>query len=105
MIDTGPSSTFRHLPLTREQDAEIRHYIKRKKQRGEPWNTAELATMLADMLDPPPNDDDEPVADVDGARLACEHALASVDDAMEYLAASEERLAAMEAEAMKRPQR
>ena len=64
MIDANPNSTFRHLPLTLEQDTEIRHYIKRKSQKGEPWDTPELATMLRDMLDPPPNDDEEPEADL-----------------------------------------
>ncbi|KVC47257.1 hypothetical protein WS58_10230 [Burkholderia pseudomultivorans] len=105
MIDATPNSTFRHLPLTTEQDAEIRHYIKRKTQKGEPWDTPELATMLRDMLDPPPADDDEPEADVEEAKLACEYALASVDEAMEFVSASEERHAAREAEEMKRPRR
>ncbi|MBY4771701.1 hypothetical protein [Burkholderia ambifaria] len=103
MIDANPNSTFRHLPLTLEQDAEIRHYIKRKSQKGEPWDTPELATMLRDMLDPPPNDDEEPEADIEETKLACEYALASVDDAMEPVSASEERQAVMESEEMKRP--
>ncbi|NTX26356.1 hypothetical protein HT746_04255 [Burkholderia pyrrocinia] len=103
MIDANPNSTFRHLPLTPEQDAEIRHYIKKKEQRGEPWDTPELATMLRDMLDPPPNDDEEPDADIEETKLACEYALASIDEAMEPVSASEERNAAMEAEEMKHP--
>ena len=37
MPDIDPNSTFRGLPLTVEQDAEVRHYIKKKKQHGEPW--------------------------------------------------------------------
>ncbi|AXF24761.1 hypothetical protein CUJ89_31445 [Burkholderia pyrrocinia] len=107
MIDANPNSTFRHLPLTPEQDAEVRHYIKRKKQRGEQWNTPELAMMLKDMLDPPPGDDEEPEADVDveETKLACEHATASIDEAMESVSASEERNAAVEAEEMKHPRR
>jgi len=39
--------------LTPEQDAEIRHYIKQKKQHGALWDTPELEAMLADMLVPP----------------------------------------------------
>ncbi|MBR8128424.1 hypothetical protein [Burkholderia ambifaria] len=103
MIDANPNSTFRHLPLTLEQDGEIRHYIKRKSQKGEPWDTPELATMLRDMLDPPPNDDEEPEADIEETKLACEYALASVDEAMESVSASEARQAVMESEEMKRP--
>jgi hypothetical protein len=50
MIDVAPpQSTFRGLPLAPGQDAEVRHYIKRKKQHGAPWGTPELA----DMLEPP----------------------------------------------------
>lgn len=105
MIDAAPNSTFRHLPLTLEQDAEIRQYIKRKMQKCERWDTSELATMLRDMLDPPPNGDDAPEADVEETKLACAYALASVDEAMEFVSASDERHAVMEAEEMKRPRR
>ncbi|QOH36694.1 hypothetical protein C7S14_8472 [Burkholderia cepacia] len=38
-------------------------------------------------------------------KLACEYALASIDEAMEPVSASEERVAAMEAEEMKHPRR
>jgi hypothetical protein len=55
------------------------------------------------MLDPPPNDDEEPEADIEETKLACEYALASVDEAMESVSASEERQAVMESEEMKRP--
>ncbi|WP_175769886.1 hypothetical protein [Burkholderia cenocepacia] len=103
MIDASPSNTFRHLPLSTEQHAEIRHYIKRKEQRGEQWDTLELAMMLEDMLAPPPGDDEEPEPTIEEAKLACEFALASIDEAMESVSASEERLAAMEAEEMKHP--
>jgi hypothetical protein len=34
-----PQSTFRGLPLTAEQDAEVRHYIKVRTQHGLPWDT------------------------------------------------------------------
>ncbi|WP_175871053.1 hypothetical protein [Burkholderia sp. BCC0397] len=105
MIDANPRNTFRHLPLSPEQDAEIRHYIKKKKQRGEPWDTPELAMMLGDMLSPPPSDDEAPDPDVEETKLACEYALASIDEAMESGSASEERLAVVEAEEMKHPRR
>ncbi|HHX4054162.1 hypothetical protein JAO10_15375 [Burkholderia contaminans] len=103
MIDANPSNTFRHLPLSPEQDAEVRHYIKKKEQRGEQWDTPELAMMLGDMLSPPLTDDEEPESTVEEAKLACEYALASVNEAMESVSASEERLAAMEAEERKHP--
>jgi len=53
MKESGPSNTFRGLPLTSEQDSEIRHYIHIKERSGMPWDTPELSAMLADMLDPP----------------------------------------------------
>jgi hypothetical protein len=53
MKESRPSNTFRGLPLTSEQDSEIRHYIHIKERNGIPWDTPELAAMLADMLDPP----------------------------------------------------
>ncbi|WP_333997782.1 hypothetical protein ACQ4K0_13810 [Burkholderia cepacia] len=105
MIDTSPSSTFRCLPLLPEQDSEVRHYIKMKEQKGEQWDTPELAMMLGDMLTPPLSDDEKPEATVEEAKLACDYALASIDEAMESVSASEERLAAMEAEEMKHPRR
>ena len=48
-----PRTTFRGLPLTPEQDSEIRHYIHCRERMGLPWDTAELAAIMADMLDPP----------------------------------------------------
>ena len=53
MNDTEPRTTFRHLPLTPEQDSEIRHYIHVQTRNGLPWDTPELKAMLQDMLDPP----------------------------------------------------
>lgn len=105
MADANPQSTFRGLPLTPEQDAEIRHYIKRKKQHGEPWDTPELKAMLEDMLSPPDNENGEPGATVDETRAATERATASIDEDMEPIEASEERNAAMETEGMKGPKR
>lgn len=103
MIDANPSNTFRHLPLSPEQDAEIRHYITKKEKRGEPWDTSELRMMLKDMLSPPPSDEEGPESTVEETKLACEYALSSIDEAMESVSATEERLAAMEAEEMKHP--
>jgi hypothetical protein len=106
MVDATPQSTFHGLPLTPEQDAEIRHYIRKKEQHGEPWDTPELAAMLRDMLEPPGDDDgDEPGAAVDEAKAATERATASVDEAMDPIEASEERNAALESEGMRGPRR
>ncbi len=59
-MDQGdPRTTFRGLPLTDEQDREIRHYIHTKERSGERWDTPELQAMLADMLNPPEVADDE----------------------------------------------
>jgi hypothetical protein len=105
MPDIDPRSTFRGLPLTAEQDAEVRHYIKKKKQHGEPWDTTELAAMLKDMLEPPSDDDEGLGAIADETKEAAERAAASIDETMEPIEASEERNAAMESEAMKGPKR
>ena len=47
------ANTFRGLPLSPEQESEIRHYIHARQRGGLPWDTRELQAMLADMLDPP----------------------------------------------------
>jgi hypothetical protein len=103
MLEATPQSTFRGLPLTAEQDAEVRHYIKRQKQRSAPWDTPELDAMLNDMLAPPVEDDEVSGAALDETRSATERATGSLDEAMEPVEASEERNAAIEAEGMKRP--
>jgi hypothetical protein len=46
--------TFRNLPLTPKQNAEVLAYIAAKEATGEPWDTLELSYMLKDMLQPPP---------------------------------------------------
>jgi hypothetical protein len=53
MLDVEPGNTFRGLPLTPEQNSEIRHSIHVRSRSGMPWDTAELQGMIADMLDPP----------------------------------------------------
>jgi hypothetical protein len=103
MPDLDPDSTFRGLPLTAEQDAEIRHYIKQQKQLGKPVDAPELSAMLKDMLEPPCDDENGLDSLTDYTRADAERAAASVDETMENVAAKEERNAAMESEAMKRP--
>jgi len=105
MSEATPQTTFRGLPLTAEQDAEIRHYIKGRRQRGAPWDTPELDAMLNDMLAPPDDEDEAFSGDFDYDHSAAERATASLDESMEPIEASEERHAATEAEAMKRPSR
>ncbi|QNA90736.1 hypothetical protein G4G28_23515 [Massilia sp. Dwa41.01b] len=58
-MKTERSTTFRGLPLTSEQDSEIRHYIHGRQRCGLPWETSELQAMLADMLDPPEVDEED----------------------------------------------
>ncbi|WP_181017587.1 hypothetical protein [Zemynaea arenosa] len=53
MIPSNPAHTFHSLPLTAEQDQEIRHYIRVRQRAGQAWDTEELRAMVADMLDPP----------------------------------------------------
>jgi hypothetical protein len=67
MNESRPSTAFRGLPLTSEQESEIRHYIHIKERNGIPWDTPELEAILADMLNPP--------------ELAAEE-LQSIDDSM-----------------------
>ncbi|KER70135.1 hypothetical protein HR51_22280 [Burkholderia cepacia] len=109
MIDAGPQSTFRGLPLTVEQDAEVRHYIKDRTRRGLPWDTSELSAMLKDMLHPPGDGDGDgdgdAASEADDTRAAAERATASVDEAMDPIEANEEWHAAMESEGMKGPRR
>ncbi|WP_420213335.1 hypothetical protein ACN8ZM_33245 [Burkholderia aenigmatica] len=109
MIDAGPQSTFRGLPLTVEQDAEVRHYIKDRTRRGLPWDTSELSAMLKDMLHPPSDGDGDgdgdAASEADDTRAAAERATASVDEAMDPIEANEEWHAAMESEGMKGPRR
>ncbi|HWW07856.1 hypothetical protein [Collimonas sp.] len=102
MTDIDPKSSFRGLPLTPEQDAEVRHYITVKKRHGEPWDTPELNAMLKDMLEPPSDDDEEEFgASLDPTKAVAERAAASIEDIIDPIEASEERNAAMESEAMK----
>ncbi|RBB42233.1 hypothetical protein DPV79_03190 [Burkholderia reimsis] len=105
MTDSDPQSTFRGLPLTAEQDAEVKHYIKVRTRRGLPWDTPELSAMLKDMLLPPGDGNSDVDASEDETKAAAERATASVDEAMDPIEASEEWNAAMESESMKGPRR
>ena len=105
MTDLDPDTTFRGLPLTPEQDAEVRHYIKLQKQRGLPWDTPELSAMLKDMLQLAGEDNDGFDASADETKAAAERAMGTVEEEMDAIEASEERNAAMESEIMKGPKR
>ncbi|MGO4281790.1 MULTISPECIES: hypothetical protein [Cupriavidus] len=105
MIHQDFSSTFQGLPLTAEQESEVRHYLNRKARLGRPWDTVELRGMLEDMLLPPTAEDSD-AGDTQLERVAAaERAAAFVDDAMEPIEAYEEWNAAMETEGMKGGQR
>lgn len=59
MMEPEPADMFRGLPLTPEQDSEIRHYIHVRQRSGLPWDTPELQAMVADMLDPPEAEEED----------------------------------------------
>ena len=79
MKESRPSTTFRGLPLTSEQESEIRHYIHIKERNGVPWDTPELDAMLADMLDPPELAVEERQSIDDSMRVEHATALESAD--------------------------
>jgi hypothetical protein len=78
MNQTETRTTFRGLPLTPEQDSEIRHYIHLQTRNGAPWDTLELKAMLHDMLDPPEliEEDGQSLGD----SMAAEHSTAIGED-------------------------
>jgi hypothetical protein len=102
MPDFDHANTFRGLPLTADQDAEVRNHIEKKEKLGEPWDTPEFDAMIKDMLEPP-TDGDEQGQIVDLERQIEERAAATIDEAMEPIEADEELRAAMESEIMKGP--
>lgn len=102
MSEPGASTTFRGLPLTEEQDAEINHYLKRVKRNGGPIDEKEVSAMLADMLLPPSQEEVGVVSLDASTRADAERAGAAVDETMDNIGAEEDRNAAMESEAMKR---
>src|SRR5689334_3694079 len=81
MNDGTQETSFRSLPLTNEQDREIRHYIHIKERRGEPWDTPELQAMLADMLNPPEVIDEDAQARDDS--MAAERVTADREESAE----------------------
>jgi hypothetical protein len=102
MSERDVGKTFRGLPLTEEQNAEINHYLKRKARSGEPIDQQELSAMLADMLLPPSQEEGGFDSLDVSTRGDAERAGASVDETMDNICAEEDRHAAMESEAMKR---
>jgi hypothetical protein len=78
MNDTESRTTFRGLPLTPEQDSEIRHYIHLQTRNGAPWDTPELEAMLHDMLDPPELADEDEQSLEDS--MAAEYSTAMGED-------------------------
>lgn len=103
MNDTGPEHSFHGLPLTDEQESEIRHYVLQRKKHGLPHDTHELKEMVNDMVNPPLDDISLVNADADDVQADAEHAASLVDESGDPISASEERTAAREAEAMKHP--
>lgn len=81
MNDVTSGTTFRGLPLTDEQDREIRHYIHTKERRREQWDTPELRAMLVDMLNPPEVVDDD-VQAIDNC-MAAERATANSEESLD----------------------
>lgn len=81
MNQSNPGTTFRGLPLTAEQDSEIRHYIHTKERSREQWDTPELRAMLADMLNPPEVVDDD-IRPGD-ASMAAERATAQGEESLD----------------------
>jgi len=103
MKDNGPEFSFRGLPLSAEQESEIQHYIHLRRRRGLPPDTEELRAMVQDMLDPPATEDSGGRAEAEGAHGDAERAAGLVDNGSDSTSVTEERRAAWEAEAMKRP--
>jgi hypothetical protein len=78
MNENDPRTSFRGLPLTAEQDSEIRHYIHVQIRNGVLWDTPELQAMLDDMLHPPESADEDSQALADS--VSAQHPLAQDDD-------------------------
>jgi hypothetical protein len=87
MNETEPGATFRGLPLTPEQDSEIKHYIHVRTRHGLPWDTPELQAMLNDMLEPPELADEDSQALHDS--MGAEHSTAMDEDGLDGIAPSD----------------
>lgn len=92
---------LRRLPLLRGQRAAVMRFLAAARRRGEPPDPAELAGMLRDMLVPPATDSDDE-GDPPALRALTERAAGWGQDGIDADSVQEERLAAAEAEAMKR---
>lgn len=102
MDDAGPESSFFGLPLSAEQKSELQHYIHQRARRGLPPDAAELRAMLRDMLAPPASDGfPDDAADAAGPLSDTERAAGMADDSGDPISTREERIAAIESEAMK----
>ncbi len=51
--ELSPQETWHGLPLSPAQNREVLNYVERCGRAGVDWNTAELRSMLQDMLSPP----------------------------------------------------
>jgi hypothetical protein len=81
MDDVNRETTFRSLPLTSEQEREVKHYIYMKARKGAPWDTPELKAMLTDMLNPPEVVDDDTQATDDS--MAAERMTADGEESID----------------------
>lgn len=101
MIESGPELSFRGLPLSAEQEAEIQHYIHQRRRRGLQPEAGELRNMLRDMLEPPATESVSGCLEVAWDQADAERAAGWCDDSGDPITAREERIAAGELEAMK----
>ncbi len=101
MKESTPDHSFLGLPISAEQEAEIRHYIRRRHRSGLPADKKELRAMLCDMINVPSDDGVDRLVGVEIPLADLERAAAAIDEAMDAESVSEERHAACEAEAMK----
>jgi hypothetical protein len=81
MNQSSPGTSFRGLPLSDEQEREVRHYIHTKERHGAQWDTPELQAMLRDMLDPPEVGDDDLQASDES--MAAERATAQREESLD----------------------
>lgn len=96
-------ATFRNLPLTRGQQAEVERFLAEAQERGEAPDALELSRMLQDMLSPPTADGESDDGGMPaGLRGSAERAAGQCQDGFDAFSSEEERHAAAEAEAMKR---
>lgn len=101
MDDAGPEVSFYGLPLSAEQKSELHHYIHQRARRGLPPDAAELRGMLRDMLAPPVAEGFLDALEAAGTLSDAERAAGQAHDSGDPIATREERIAAIELEAMK----